>query len=544
LLAGAAIFLVGIGFLEESLKQLSGRRFKLFLKKHTGHPVKAIAAGTIVTSFMQSSSVVNLLVLSLVGAGVIKMQHALAVMLGSNLGTTFTGWIVATFGFQLNIESFSLPLLAIGGITIAFSKPGTVFYQWCRFLIGFAFLFVGLQYMKESMEVFVAQTDLSRFTHYPLLFFVGIGLVLTSLVQSSSVTIALTLSALYANAIQLPMAAAIVLGAEIGTTLKLALASVNGLSAKKRVALGNILFNTISTIGMFLLLKPALYFITAVIGISNNLYALVFFQSFLNIAGIVLFFPFLNLFGQFLERRFREESKTEFLQKVSVADTDLAIEAMEKEAIHFIKHFIEFNGIAFELQLNNGYPLLHQPFRNKPILAEYENMKKLFGEFHQFYIRVQKQASTGSETERLDQLNTSIRNTMYAAKSLKDALPDLDQLRNSSNDRKFQFYKNIQNNVREVFNRSVVLFNEEKKPVYFEELTGIYKLIQLQYNLSLQALYQEGMQTLLSDTEISTLLNFNRSIITSQKSFLFALKDVLLQQPEALYFEEMPGFIR
>ncbi|HMO33311.1 MAG TPA: Na/Pi symporter [Lacibacter sp.] len=545
LLAGAAIFLLGINLLEEALKMLTGRRFKLFLKKQTGHKLKAIAGGTVVTAFMQSSSVVNLLVLSMVGAGILKMQNALAVMLGSNLGTTFTGWVVATFGFKFNIEAFSLPLLAVAGLLVMVARPQSTLFYWCRFFIGFAFLFLGLDYMKTGMVGFVEQTDLSRFAGYPLLFFVGVGLVLTALVQSSSVTIALTLSALHARAIDLPMAAAIVLGAEIGTTLKLALASVQGVAAKKRVALGNILFNTINTVLILLLLRPVLYLITDLMGMHDSLYALVFFQSFLNLTGILLFLPFLNIFGRFLENRFRDEPATEYLHKISVQDSDLATEALENETRHFVHHFLAFGSKA--LALAPGNVATHPSnghFEKKNTAEMYATMKALYGELHAFYIRLQNTMTRPAETQRIDQLSTCIRNVMYAAKSLKDALPDMDQFRQSSNDVKFGFFQLLQERMRQLVSTSAGLLQNENKEACFLHLSELYKQVQADYAGELRQLYQDQVLLRLTKEELTTLLNLNRALVTSSKSLIFGLKDLLLTHSQAAYFEELPGFIR
>src|SRR4026209_1063536 len=142
MLAGVAIFLLGIKLLEESLQELAGRRFKLFLKKQTENKLKAIGGGAIVTAVLQSSSLVSLMVLAFVGAGIIKMQNALAVILGANLGTTIDSWIVALVGFKLNIENIALPVSGIAGIGFAVFKKQSVWYNWSRFLLGFSFLFV------------------------------------------------------------------------------------------------------------------------------------------------------------------------------------------------------------------------------------------------------------------------------------------------------------------------------------------------------------------------------------------------------------------
>ncbi|MBK8496371.1 MAG: Na/Pi symporter [Chitinophagaceae bacterium] len=121
MLAGIAFFLLALNFMETALKQLAGRKFKLFLKKQTIHSIKAIGGGAIVTALLQSSSLVNLLVLSMVGAGIIQMENALALMLGSNLGTTLSSWLIATLGFNFKIDSIAFPVAGIAGVLWPFS---------------------------------------------------------------------------------------------------------------------------------------------------------------------------------------------------------------------------------------------------------------------------------------------------------------------------------------------------------------------------------------------------------------------------------------
>ena len=127
LLVGVVIFLFGFNFIEESISNISGRSFKLYLKKQTSNPIKAIIGGTVVTAILQSSSIVNFLVLSFVGAGILKISNALAIVLGANLGTTLSSWVIATLGFQMNLENLSFPLIAIGGLLMFMSdKVGKI----------------------------------------------------------------------------------------------------------------------------------------------------------------------------------------------------------------------------------------------------------------------------------------------------------------------------------------------------------------------------------------------------------------------------------
>jgi phosphate:Na+ symporter len=545
MLAGIAIFMLGMSFMEEALRSLAGRKFKLYLKKQTSGKFKAITGGAVFSGLLQSSSIVNLLVLSLAGAGVIQMQNALAVMMGSNVGSTFTNWIVATLGFSFNIETLAFPLTAVSGIALAFLSNHQRRYHWAKFALGFSFLFIGLGFIKTGMAEAVKHTDLSRFNDYPIVVFVLAGMIITALVQSSSTTVALVLSALYANAISLHVGMAIVLGSEIGTTFKLLLASARGTAVTKRISLGNLLYNIITVLVMLLLLKPVHGLITETIAVQNNLIALVLFQTFVNVAGILLFLPFLNAFGRFLERRFTDSGEESlFIHKVNVSEPTVALEALEKEGHSLLYHVLDLSVSALGAKAVYKEQHLHKDFTRKPVMEKYQHIKSLYGEIHGFYIRLQKLSEPGKETERLEQLVSSVRNSMYAAKNIKDALPDIEQMGSSSNDTKYNFYLDAQKKIKSFCDEVVTLMERAAQGSVLEPLTALYKETQASYAQSLKDLYKEGMEKHLSETEISTLVNFNREAYTAFKSIIFSLKDLLLNTHEADKFDELPGFIR
>lgn len=543
-LAGVAFFLLGMSFLENALKKLAGRKFKLFLKKQTSGKLRGIAGGAVVTGILQSSSVVNLMVLAFVGAGVITMQNALAVILGANLGTTFGNWILATLGFSAGVESFAYPIAGIAGLVFAiFSKEGKASY-WSGFLFGFAILFIGLGYLKTGMEGFVKSINLDAFNDYPAIVFLLLGLVTTALVQSSSATVAITLSALHVNAIGLYAAMAIVLGSETGTGLKLILASMRGNAAKKRVAWGNIIFNTVTSVVVLLLLAPVYYFITEVVAIGNNLIALVFFQVLVNITGIIIFYPLLKPLGKFLERRFTSADKeTLFIQKTGTADFDLAVDALQKETFGFLDNVIEFCAEAFALNLTRQR-LAPEEYAKKSLMEKYEHIKSIHGLIHNYYVQLQKEIRTTGETNRLDNIMFSVRNGMYAAKSMKDAYYDAELLRNSSNDIKYGYFIQAKEKINSFLIQVLYILSSGDKKSGFEDLVRIYTAVQDGYNSSLKDLYDRNISDHLSDVEISTLLNFNRELYSSFKAMILAVKDLLLEKKEADYFDDLPGFIR
>lgn len=545
MLAGVAIFLLGIKFLEESLQELAGRRFKLFLKKQTENKIKAIGGGAIVTAVLQSSSVVSLMVLAFVGAGIIHMQNALAIILGANLGTTISNWVVALVGFKVNIENLALPITGIAGLAYVILNRTSRLYNWSRFLLGFSFLFVGLAYIKTGIEDIVQRVDLAQYENSPVLIFFLVGFIITTIIQSSGATMALTLSALHAGAINLYDAMAITLGSEVGTTIKLFIASIKGSAIKKRVALGNFLINIVTVSFALIFLSPVHNLVTQIIGIKDNLIALVFFQSLINIFGIILFYPLLNILGRFLENRFHSaDDETMFIHKADVKEPSTALDALEKETMHFLEVICNYALNCFEIPDKKQKDLkLNKKYVESNILEKYDYIKFLYGEIHSYYIKLQKTITNKEDVEKLDRFMSSIRNGMYAAKNFKDALPDKEQLQNSSNEVKFEFYKETRAEVEKFCKVIQKLLNQDKQDIS-KEFGSIYKSVISSYTDTLQHLYKEGTAGKVNETEITTMLNFNREIFTGFKSLVFAIKDYLLDREQSKQFDDLPGFIR
>jgi phosphate:Na+ symporter len=543
MLAGIGIFLLGMNFLEDTLKNLAGRSFKLFLRRQTTSKLKAIGGGAILTGVLQSSSVVNLMVLAFVGAGVLTMQNALAVVLGANVGTTLTSWIVASLGFKFDIQNFALPIVGIAGICMAMFRQGTP-HQWSKFAFGFGAIFVGLGFIKTGFEDLVMHVDFSLFRDYPAIIFVIIGFILTSLIQASSATIAITLSALYTDAITLHSAMAIVLGSEVGTTIKLLLASTNGIPAKKQVAFGNFIYNTFVIVCFLIILSPINYFITEIIDIKDNLLALVIFQSGINIAGVIIFYPFLKFFGKFLENRFKDDDEgSRYIRLVPASESELALDALTKEARWFMDHTIDF------ILESVGYPLKTQSkqegkvFENQSHSEKYDHLKRLYGEMHSYYILINKEELTADEKERVDQVISCVRNSMFAAKSMKDSMSDINQFKNSSNDAKYRAFLQTRESVKEFCDQLNRVLNSHETTTHFEEIVHIYNELQKGYIEKLSNLYKEEY-TQLNEIEISTFINFNRELHSTYKALIWAVKDYLLDKNQSVYFSELPGFIR
>jgi phosphate:Na+ symporter len=399
--------------------------------------------------------------------------------------------------------------------------------------------------MKASFSQMIEQVDFSVWRDYPALVFVLLGFVLTTIIQSSSATVAITLSALHVNAIGLYSATAVVLGSEVGTTIKLLLASLHGMPAKKRVALGNFMYNGALIIVVLITLQPINYLITDILSFSNPLLSLVFFQTFINVLGIIAFFPFLKYFEHFLQQRFKDdEVGSHYIRLVSPHEGDLALDAMDKEIKRFIGCTVDLQLHAFDIRDKRIHPAELDAFHNKGFSEKYDYLKLLHGEIHGYYIAMNKDVLDSDERERVEQLISAVRNSMFSAKSIKDSFADIEQLRNSSNPTKFAVYRQTQHEVMEFCSLVMKCLSHQQPSSLYEEVVTLYNRVQQGYQSELNKLYQQESNHQLTEVDISTLINFNREFFASNKALVWAVKEYLLKKEGADYFDELPGFIR
>ena len=545
LCAGVGLFLFAMYLIEESLKNVSGRNFKLFLQRITKNSLGAVAGGAIVTGILQSSSMVSLMVLAFVGAGVFTMKNALAIILGANLGTTLDSWLVATLGFKTNIEVIAYPAVFIGGLLlILFSKREFIKYL-SYFLFGFGLLFIGLSYMKTAMASQIQTFDFSVYGEMPLAFFLMIGFLITLLVQSSSVTMALTLTAIHVGAITFPSAAALVLGSETGTTIKLLLSGIGGTASKKRVVLGNLLFNVFLTVFAFAFIKPILLLITDVFAITDPLIGLVTFSSFINLMSILLFLPFLNPFTKFLEKFFRnaDASIAAFIGNANVSEPQTALDLFKRETTYFIHNSMILNleqldVDSYFLQNNSVFNSVNErkKFMIKSTDEKYEFLKLLQGELQAFYFLLRQKLLDEQLTE-LNQLVSAVRHSMYSAKSMKDIKSNIGNLSHSSKDSKFNLLvlRKKQTETLYQFLNSISLSLEQPNWQKFQEAQNT---IENNYSLALNDLYRDPQTELLEDIDLTTIINFNRELLSSNKAMILAVKELSLNEKQNLEFNE------
>ncbi|WP_185156017.1 Na/Pi cotransporter family protein [Fulvivirga kasyanovii] len=548
-LAGVGLFLYAMDMLENVLKKLAGRSFKLFLRKYTQRLFTSVAGGAVITGLLQSSSVVSLLVLAFVESGIISFKNALGVILGANVGTTLSSWIVATVGFKLDIESYSLPVIAVSTIAMFFLHKRKQLYNSAKLLLSLGLLFLGLSFMKAGAEIMVEDVDLGRYAHYGSLIFVLIGFLITTLIQSSSATVAITLTALYTGVLDLNMAAAVVIGSELGTTIKIVLSGMRGSIDKKRVAWSNFFFNIATGIIAFLLLPWLIIFIRDIIHINDPLLALVAFQTTINLLSIMMFMPFIHWFARWLERMFKDnhDDEVSFITQNLPVVPELAIDAMYREAENLSVKNIEFLKLII---MGSTRPSSEHFFSNLRALAQsrvsaddmYGRLKQTEGDILEYYALLQSEDLSPEQYDFLNKYITAVRNNIHAAKSLKDIQHDLKDFDNTANDTLYAHYLQLKEGWLEFELSFKRLMAIDDKHLLFEELTGVMKAAFVHYNNQNLMIIEELKGKKLSEVETSTLMNVQREILSAKKSLLRALAYLRLTATQAHEFEFLPEF--
>jgi phosphate:Na+ symporter len=255
ILGSLGLFLYGMKIMSEGLQKVSGRKLRGLVEDLTRTPLRGVVSGAVMTTIVQSSSASTVIMISFVNAGLLKLKQAISMIMGANLGTTTTFWLIALIGFKFNLSAIALPAIGVGVICIFFRK--TKVREVGETLIGFGILFLGLNLLKDSVpdvetniELFQMLEGLGAYGFWSILLFFFFGIILTIAVQSSSVAGAITLTLVAKGWIDYELAAAIVLGENVGTTITANLAAMTGNVESKRAARAHLLFNLIGVVWM------------------------------------------------------------------------------------------------------------------------------------------------------------------------------------------------------------------------------------------------------------------------------------------------------
>ena len=387
LLGAVCLFLYGMKIMSEGLQKTAGSRLRSILAWMTKNRFLAIVTGIVITALIQSSSASVSMVVSFVNAGLMPLEQSLAVSFGAALGTTFTEWIIAIFGFKVKMSAFLLPLLAFA-VPMLFIKRNN-YKNVGELLIGFAFLFMGLDAisanvpdLSKSPEVFASLQQYTSMGFWSILIFTLVGWIVTMVIQSSAATFAIVLIMAAKGWISFDIACAMVLGASIGTSITPLLASLGGNAEAKKAALCHALFNLFGAIWLLAVFKPFVSMVTWVttdvfglgdpLALYNNVKAgvdsaslakeqvamsigMTMFHTIFKLCNLLIMIWFTKLYVKLLNalvksrKKEDEEFQLKYIQGGLMSASELNIDQAQREIVVFAGRVERMLGMVKEL---------------------------------------------------------------------------------------------------------------------------------------------------------------------------------------------------
>lgn len=339
LVGGLGLFLLGMTMMTDGLKLAAGPALERILRSATRTRWQALGSGVLVTALVQSSSAVTVAAIGFVNAGLLSLGPSLWVLFGANVGTTMTGWIVATVGLKFKIEALALPLVGVG-VLLKLTGSQTRRAAAGDALTGFGLLFLGIAMLQQGFGDVAAHTTLPGGDQaLAVVAQVAAGALMTVLMQSSSAVMAIALTAAQGGLISVEGAAAVVIGANLGTTVTAMLSVIGATANAKRAAAAHVVFNLL-TAGVALLMLPwllaALALARDALGLSAEpATTLALFHTLFNLLGVLLMWPLAGVLTRWLLQRFRaaesDEARPRFLDDTVLAVPELALDALARE---------------------------------------------------------------------------------------------------------------------------------------------------------------------------------------------------------------------
>jgi phosphate:Na+ symporter len=405
LLGGLGLFLLAVSMITDGLKLAAGEALRDILARSTSTRWRGVASGLLVTGLVQSSSAVTVATIGFVNAGLLSITQALGIVYGANIGTTMTGWLVAAIGFNFKIEAIALPLIGLGMAARLLGK-NTRIGSLGEALAGFGLFFVGIDFLRQAFEGVSASlqvTDLTAGSGLGILLYVSFGFFATLITQSSSAAIALTLTAANGGVLAMDAAAAMVIGANVGTTSTAALSVIGATANAKRVAAAHVIFNVLTGL-VALILLPALLAIVDLTGRTLGLAAvpavsLALFHTVFNILGVAIMWGITDRLALFLNARFvtlaETLSRPQFLDRTIAVSPELAVDAL----------FLELTRAA-QITRQISVDAINRPDEELALDFEfrYQAVVSLTNAIEQFVSKVERDRLSADLAEQLPQL--------------------------------------------------------------------------------------------------------------------------------------------
>jgi len=485
--AGVSIFLFGMLSLEEGFKTFSGGTLEKVLQKSTDKLSKSIGFGILTTTIMQSSSLVSVLTISFLGAGLIGLAQGIGIVFGANIGTTTGAWLVAGLGLKVKISAYAMPMLVFGVILIfqkAKSLKGIGYI-----LAGLGFLFLGIHYMKDGFEAFKDTIDLANYavTGYKGLFiFTGIGIFATVVMQSSHATLVLIITALAAGQISYENALALAIGANVGTTITAILGAMSSNIVGKQLAGAHLIFNGVTGLIAILFIHQLMYsvdFISNLVGIANDDYTLklAVFHTIFNVIGVLVMIPFIGKLVTFLESVLKVDSSlsdagydsARYLNDSVLTLPSTSMAAIIRETKHLYDNAFEIITHGLNLKRSNIIStmsldeVIQDDYSKETVNIDefYTNkIKGIYGEIIDFSAKAQSDMSP-ADIEVLYKLKLANRDLVEAVKDTKHLQKNLLTYTQSTNTHIKEQYNLIRKSLAELLRNINIIATTDEEDV-------------------------------------------------------------------------------
>lgn len=477
---GVALFLLGMKLLTDGLKVAAGNTLRTILAKYTSTMPKGILAGILITALVQSSSAVVFATIGFVNAGLIPLLQAVYVIFGSNVGTTLTGWIIATIGFNVNLQLMSMPILAVGMVlwlSFGSEKKGALGQS----MVGFSIFFLGIDILKTTFS------DLGDFVPFDqigsgvsgLLLMMLIGIMLTTIMQSSSASIAVVITAAASGIVPVHAAAAMVIGADVGTTSTALFAVIGSTSNAKRAAFAHVLFNLLKVPIAFPFITWILAGIYFVFGDISIPVTVAVFHTTIKLMGLIVLLPFTKQLVKFLERQFTKDDikpeKTRYLDETVLNTPSIATSAL----IFEIKRVGRKSRKLIRKTLKGKRPIKELEPDNKGV----EALSMIVGDY------IQKMQRQGYPPDLQYVLPQSLRVLQYFSEARVHALESLavnktDELPNDV----ILTIETLEELLKAFINNS----DSELKGFSVDELEKLYRQLETAYEISKRTILEAG----------------------------------------------------
>jgi len=545
LIAGLGLFMLGMKLLEDALGALAGLPLRRFLRTHASTPSRGLVIGAAATAVLQSSTLVSLLVLAFVGAGIMQLSGAVGVIMGANLGTTLTTWLVASLGFKLDLAAPAMAFIGVGGVGYALLRRASRVRDVAGLLLGIGLLLYGLDLMKSGVEDWAAGFDVAPFAGWSLVMMALLGMAVTGAIQSSTAAMMIALGAVHGGLVDLPSAAAFAAGTGVGTTFTALLGALGGSADKKRVAATHLGFNLFKAVLALLLLYPLLALLGRVPGLEDPLLRLAAFHTATNLLGIALVLPFAGRLALWLGRHFRSDGGhiNHYLQAAGDEVPEAGLEAVRREVARALGMTIAMNRETLRVPADPDSAWSDPgEVRGRNVRRDfderYRRLKRLEGEIVEYVARLQLQEVTPSVGSGLSAQLDAMRMAVSSAKALKDIRSNLVELRLALHAPVDARLEEFEASAAALYRDIDRLGPEQPEPVLVEAVSGLRSRVRETRDGALTRLYREASRDSIDEETLSTLLNVNRAIYLSAQSLLRALGHHLLAPETAGVVED------